>query len=101
MTGDGLRFALRGGELAGQAALDELQSGAPAWPALHTARLREFSTKWRINRALRAIVGSPRAVTLAALVARRWSMPVEYLIGVAGDVGLVETEKGITRGERG
>jgi menaquinone-9 beta-reductase len=90
MTGDGLRFALRGGELAGHAALDELESGHPAWPMLHDARAREFTTKWRINRALRSIVGSPRALELAAMIARRWSAPVEYLIGVAGDIGLVK-----------
>ena len=41
MTGDGLRFALRGGELAAQAALDELASGQPAYrPAGHAAPAR-------------------------------------------------------------
>ena len=61
MTGDGLRFALRGGELAAHAALDELASGRPAFARLAALRRREFSTKWRINRALRVMVGSPRA----------------------------------------
>jgi geranylgeranyl reductase family protein len=105
MTGDGLRFALRGGELAARAALDELDSGAPAFAKLHASRVREFSGKWRINRALRSIVGSPRALNLAALVSRYWSKPVEYLIGVAGDVNLVEEAGGtgndIHTGERG
>jgi geranylgeranyl reductase family protein len=90
MTGDGLRFALRGGELAAQAALEELDSGAPAFAKLHASRAREFTSKWRINRALRSIVGSPRALDLAAMISRHWSKPVEYLIGVAGDVNLVE-----------
>ena len=62
MTGDGLRFALRGGELAAQAALDELASGQPAFVRLGAQRQREFSMKWRINRALRVMVGSPRAL---------------------------------------
>jgi len=90
MTGDGLRFALRGGELAAQAALDELESGAPAFAKLHASRAREFTSKWRINRALRSIVGSPRALDLAAMISKHWSKPVEYLIGVAGDIDLVE-----------
>jgi hypothetical protein len=44
--------------------------------------------KWRINRALRTIVGSPVAVGLAALVSAWWSAPVEHLIQLAGDVRL-------------
>jgi len=93
MTGDGLRFALRGGELAAEAAIRELGSGVPAFDALQAQRAREFGGKWRINRALRSLVGSPRALDLAALVARRWSAPVEYLIGVAGDIRLARTTR--------
>jgi flavin-dependent dehydrogenase len=88
MTGDGLRFALRGGELAAHAALDELVSGRPAYRRLATQRRREFQAKWRINRGLRLMVGSPGAVGLASLVSAWWSAPVEYLIQLAGDVGL-------------
>jgi flavin-dependent dehydrogenase len=91
MTGDGLRFALRGGELAAHAALDELASGRPAYGRLGTERCREFRAKWRINRALRLMVGSPGAVGLASLVSAWWSAPVEYLIQLAGDVGLART----------
>jgi menaquinone-9 beta-reductase len=93
MTGDGLRFALRGGELAAQAALSELASGRPAFRSLDAMRTREFSTKWRVNRALRLIVGSPRALDLAAIISKRWASPVEYLIGVAGDVQLARRPK--------
>jgi flavin-dependent dehydrogenase len=88
MTGDGLRFALRGGELAAQAALEELQSGHPACHRLAARRRREFSSKWRINRALRLLVGSPRALEFAAVTSALWSSPVEYLIQLAGDVPL-------------
>ena len=91
MTGDGLRFALRGGELAADAALRELESGLPSHQSLAVQRAREFSGKWRINRGLRALIGSPRALDLAAAVARRWAAPVEYLIGVAGDVSLARS----------
>jgi len=88
MTGDGLRFALRGGELAAQAALDELASGRPAYHRLGARRRREFSMKWRVNRGLRLMVGSPGAVGLASLVSAWWSAPVAYLIQLAGDVRL-------------
>ena len=90
MTGDGLRFALRGGELAAHAALEELATGRPMYAALGAARRREFSAKWRVNRALRSIVGSPALLQLAATVSRHWPVPVEYLIGVAGDINLVQ-----------
>jgi flavin-dependent dehydrogenase len=91
MTGDGLRFALRGGELAAEAALRELATGVPAFGALHAARRREFASKWRLNRALRLLVGSPSAVRTAAAVSARWSGPVRYLVGIAGDVALARS----------
>jgi flavin-dependent dehydrogenase len=101
MTGDGLRFALRGGELAAQAALDELASGRPAFARLGAQRRHEFSMKWRINRALRLMVGSPRALGVAALASTWWSTPVEYLIQIAGDVGLARRRVGRSLGEGG
>jgi menaquinone-9 beta-reductase len=86
MTGDGLRFALRGGALAAQAALNELATGLPAYRALARLRAAEFAGKWRLNRALRALVGSPGAVRLAAAVAAHWSAPVRTIVALAGDV---------------
>jgi 2-polyprenyl-6-methoxyphenol hydroxylase-like FAD-dependent oxidoreductase len=86
MTGDGLRFALRGAELAADAALTEWFDGRPAFQKLAAARSREFASKWRVNRALRALVGSPRALGVAAQLGGRWPGPVEYLIRIAGDV---------------
>jgi flavin-dependent dehydrogenase len=88
MTGDGLRFAVRGAELAAAAALAELETGCPMHRKLAEQRRREFAGKWRMNRALRALVASPRAVDLAAAVASRWSAPVRALIAFAGDVNL-------------
>lgn len=92
MTGDGLRFALRGGVLAAHAALEELSSGRSASRSLQAARVREFGGKWRINRALRLLSGSPRAVAGAAWLAKRWPAPVQVLIGVAGDVGIARRQ---------
>ena len=89
MTGDGLRFALRGGELAAEAALRELATGVGACASLRQARDKEFGSKWRLNRALRALAGSPQSLAVAASVARRWQAPVRTLVRLAGDVSLV------------
>jgi hypothetical protein len=92
MTGDGLRFAIRGGELAARAALAELDSGVPAFHRLRIWRNGEFGAKWRINRVLRAVVGSPSALSCAAMAARAWPAPVEHLVGVAGDIALARRQ---------
>jgi flavin-dependent dehydrogenase len=88
MTGDGLRFAIRGGELAAEAALRELTNGVAACAVLQRERAKEFGTKWRVNRGLRALVASPRAVHIASQVARGWKAPVRMLVQLAGDVNL-------------
>jgi flavin-dependent dehydrogenase len=89
MTGDGLRFAVRGGVLAAEAALAALTSGwTNAHARLRSARQREFGSKWRFNRALRALVGSPRAVDAAAVGARVVPGVVRRIIAIAGDCGL-------------
>src|SRR5205814_7967161 len=71
ITGDGLRFAVCGGELAALAALEALEHG---WSGVHARlaarRRREFADKQRFNRALRVLVASPRAVGAAAFGAR-------------------------------
>ena len=90
MTGDGLRFAIRGGELAAEAALRELSTGVAACTSLQAERAREFGTKWRMNRGLRALVASPRAVRVASQVARGWKAPVRMLVRFAGDVNLAQ-----------
>jgi flavin-dependent dehydrogenase len=86
MTGDGLRFAVRGGELAADAALDALGRG---WTGVHArlaaARRRAFAGKWRFNRALRALVASPRAIDLATVGGRLAPRVFERLVTHAGD----------------
>jgi flavin-dependent dehydrogenase len=86
MTGDGLRFAIRGAELAAAHALRELETGRAMHGALAEVRRQEFAGKWRMNRVLRSLVASPRAVRAAASVASIWSTPVRTLIAMAGDV---------------
>jgi geranylgeranyl reductase family protein len=90
MTGDGLRFALRGGELAAEAALRELATGAAACISLQAARVKEFGSKWRLNRGLRSLAGSPRSVAFAARISKVWQGPVRSLVRLAGDVALVQ-----------
>lgn len=89
MTGDGLRFALRGGELAGLAAARVLEQG---WPGVHADlerwRREEFAGKWRFNRALRALVGSRAGVWVASRSARVAPAVVRALITRASDCHL-------------
>jgi len=93
MTGDGLRFAVRGGELAAAAALEALAQG---WQGVHarllTERRREFSVKWRFNRALRASVERPALVDAASAGAHFLPGVVRRMIAYAGDCGLARSE---------
>ena len=88
MTGDGLRFAVQGGELAAAAALQALEHG---WTGVHARlagdRRRAFASKWRFNRALRALVSSPRAIDLAAIATRIAPGILRAVIARAGDCG--------------
>lgn len=87
MTGDGMNFAMRGGELAAEAALLALSGETPA-PHLWLAaeRKREFGFKLRFNRTLRSVVSQPRAVALAARTARLFPAPIRWIVQTAGDV---------------
>ena len=86
MTGDGLHFALRGGELAAQAALSALANGrADAHVQLERMRRQAFRSKWRFNRALRALAGSPLAMRVASRSADWAPGWVEQTIRYAGD----------------
>ena len=87
MTGDGLRFAFRGGELAAQFALEALEGRAStAHVRLLDVRRREFGNKWRFNRALRALVSSPSAVQAAGLGASIAPPMLAHVVAYAGDV---------------
>ena len=89
MTGDGLRFAIRGAELAAHAALDALAHGWRGAHARHAARRREeFGGKQRFNRGIRSLVASPSLVDVAAIGARVAPVVFERLIAHAGDCGV-------------
>jgi flavin-dependent dehydrogenase len=90
MTGDGLRFAVRGGELAAIAALRALEHG---WTNVHdwldAERRREFRAKWRFNRMLRALVAAPEAVRAGGVLARLAPSVMRAVVRHAGDCGIV------------
>jgi flavin-dependent dehydrogenase len=92
MTGDGLRFAVRGAELAASAAFHVLEHG---WTGVHTglarARRREFAGKWRFNRLLRALVASPRAIHVGEMGAAVAPSVLRAVVRRAGDCHLVGT----------
>jgi len=87
MTGDGLRIALRGAELAAEAAMGHLDGRIPqphVW--LDGRRQVELAKKLRSNRLLRALVARPLALSAAAVGARVVPSAVERIIAYAGDV---------------
>lgn len=87
MTGDGLRFAFRGAELAAAEALHALEHGsAGAHLRLHAARQRAFGGKWRFNRGMRALVSSPAAMRAAGAGAAIVPAILQRLICYAGDL---------------
>jgi flavin-dependent dehydrogenase len=89
MTGDGLRFAVRGGEMAADAAREALEHG---WGGVHvrlaSAQRREFAAKWRFNRTLRALVASPAAVRIGGGVASAAPAIIRGIVRHAGDCHL-------------
>ena len=90
MTGDGLRFALLGAELAAAVVKQVFDGSLPidrAHLELAERRRRAFETKWRFNRALRSLVSSPASVTVAAATAAILPALFGRMISYAGDCG--------------
>jgi len=87
MTGDGLRFAVRGGELAAEVALAAC-GGRLGRPHAQLRRLRQraFGTKWRFNRTVRQLVDRSVTVELAGLAAFTAPWILQRAIRYAGDV---------------
>jgi flavin-dependent dehydrogenase len=87
MTGDGLRFAFRGAELAAAEALHALEHGhADAHTRLDAARRREFTAKWRFNRTMRWMVERPRTLRVAEFSAGIVPSMLQHVIRYAGDL---------------
>ena len=90
MTGDGLRFAVRGGELAAAEVLRALEHGERPAPArLTRARARAFGRKFRFNRVLRALAGSSGGVRSLAWATQLSAWPLRRIISYVGDVAAV------------
>jgi flavin-dependent dehydrogenase len=88
MTGDGLRFALMGAELAAGIVKEVFDGSLPiarAHLALAERRRRAFQSKWRFNRALRSLVSSPASVSIAAATANTLPSIFSRMIRYAGD----------------
>ena len=91
MTGDGLRFALRGGELAAETAIDILATGnVDGHIALAHKRRSAFASKWRFDRAVRRLVDSPAALRIATFGAAVAPACIRHLVAFAGDCDTLE-----------
>ncbi len=86
ITGDGIRFAIRGGELAAEAALRALANG---WTGVAEeyadARRAAFGSKWRFNRGVRRLTGSAAAIQGIAAVAPMVPPLLRWAVRYAGD----------------
>jgi flavin-dependent dehydrogenase len=89
-TGEGIYAALRGGELLAGFLGEAVRAASAdtadrALAAYDAARRREFAGKWLVERAIGAVVASPRLINRAArnLAARKDA--ADLLIGVTGD----------------
>jgi flavin-dependent dehydrogenase len=88
MTGDGMRFALLGAELAAAVVQETLSGAIPIVRAhleLAARRQSAFQMKWRFNRALRSLVASPASVNAAAVTAKLLPSMFAQMIRYAGD----------------
>jgi flavin-dependent dehydrogenase len=86
MTGDGLRFAIRGAELAADVAQQCLEeSSFEGFRTLTARRAREFGVKYRFNRGLRGLVSSDTGVRAGTLGAKLAPAVLRRIIRYAGD----------------
>jgi menaquinone-9 beta-reductase len=89
MTGDGLRFAIRGAELAAEVAQQCLEEPTfEGFRTLTARRAREFGGKFRFNRGLRGLVSSDTGVRAGTLGARVAPAVLRRIIRYAGDEAL-------------
>jgi flavin-dependent dehydrogenase len=87
ITGDGVRLALRGGELAAETALASLEHPERPWhETLARGRAEAFRGKQRFNRIIRSVVASEYAVRAGAASAALAPALLRRIISYAGDV---------------
>jgi geranylgeranyl reductase family protein len=89
-TGEGIYAALRGGELAAEAAQQALSAATSSardrtLSAYDDARRKEFKGKWLIERFIAGVVASPFLINRAASSLSRRRDLADLLIGVTGD----------------
>ena len=98
MTGDGMRLAMRGAELAAGAALRGLAGEPRVHELLALDRAREFRTKLHVNRRLRGLVARPAAIAVGAAIAAMVPAVLERLIAYSGDVGVTSSDPLVAAG---
>jgi flavin-dependent dehydrogenase len=89
-TGEGIYSALRGGEMLAASMEEALgarsaRAADAALAAYDSARRTEFGGKWIVERAIGAVVASPRLINRAARNLSVRKDAADLLIGVTGD----------------
>ncbi|MGR3714161.1 MAG: geranylgeranyl reductase family protein [Shimia sp.] len=97
ITGEGIAFAMKSGQIAAQAALDALAADAPK-TALdrHQSGLRDMHRNLRIARTLRRIIFAPRwQKTFTATFRRSGTVRMMYMRLLAGELEYPELARSV------
>lgn len=97
ITGEGIAFAMKSGQLAAQAALDALAANASETALVrHQKGLREMHKNLRIARALRGIIFAPRwQSTFTKTFRRSGTVRVMYMRLLAGEIEYPELARSV------
>lgn len=99
ITGEGIAFAMKSGQLAAQAALDALSSNRPkAALSLYQLSLKDMHRNLRIARTLRRIIFAPRWQGAFTNTFRRsGTVRMQYMKLLAGEVEYPELARSVLR----
>lgn len=97
ITGEGIAFAMKSGQIAAQSALDALAANAPETAlARHQLGLKEMHKNLRIARTLRRIIFAPRwQATFTKTFRRSGTVRVMYMRLLAGEIEYPELARSV------
>ncbi|WP_127115509.1 NAD(P)/FAD-dependent oxidoreductase [Shimia sediminis] len=99
ITGEGIAFAMKSGQLAAQATLDALATDDPARALpLYQANLKDMHRNLRIARNLRRIIFAPRwQKAFVSTFRRSGTVRMQYMRLLAGEVEYPELARSVLR----
>ncbi|MGX9351139.1 NAD(P)/FAD-dependent oxidoreductase [Shimia sp. W99] len=97
ITGEGIAFAMKSGQLAAQAACDALSAGTPQSALTHyKTALKDMQRNLRIARRLRRIIFAPRwQKAFVSTFRRSGTVRMQYMALLAGEVEYPELARSV------